>query len=272
MPPPKTEKEVRGFLGRLNYIARFISHLTATCDLIFRLLRKKNLGKWNEECDKAFEKIKQYLLNPPLLVPPVPERPLILYLTVTETAMGCVLGQHDETRRKERVIYYLSKKFTEYESRYTMIEKLCCALAWATKRLRQYMLYHTTWLISKLDPLRYICEKPYLSSRIARWQVLLAEYDIVYMTRKAVKGSVIADHLADHAMEDYEPLNFDFPDEDVFAIEEEKSDWWVMYFDGAVNVCGNGAGAVIISPDKKQYPVSIKLQFGCTNNTAEYEA
>nr|XP_034927083.1 G-type lectin S-receptor-like serine/threonine-protein kinase RKS1 [Populus alba] len=31
-------------------------------------------------------------------------------------------------------------------------------------------------------------------------------------------------------------------------------------------------GAVIISPDKKQYPVSVKLQFGCTNNTAEYEA
>nr|XP_034900655.1 LOW QUALITY PROTEIN: uncharacterized protein LOC118038417 [Populus alba] len=272
MPPPKTEKEVRGFLGRLNYIARFISHLTATCDPIFRLLRKKNPGIWNEECDKAFEKIKQYLLNPPLLVPPVPERPLILYLTVTETAMGCVLGQHDETGRKERAIYYLSKKFTEYESRYTVVEKLCCALAWATKRLRQYMLYHTTWLISKLDPLRYICEKPYLSSRIARWQVLLAEYDIVYMTRKAVKGSVIADHLADHAMEDYEPLNFDFPDEDVFAIEEEKSDWWVMYFDGAVNVCGNGAGAVIISPDKKQYPISVKLQFGCTNNTAEYEA
>ena len=86
-----------------------------------------------------------------------------------------------------------------------MIEKLCCALAWATKRLRQYMLYHTTWLISKLDSLRYICEKPYLSSRIARWQVLLAEYDIVYMTRKVVKGSVIADHLADHAVEDYEP-------------------------------------------------------------------
>jgi ribonuclease HI len=92
------------------------------------------------------------------------------------------------------------------------------------------------------------------------------------MTRKAVKGSVIADHLADHAMEDYESLNFDFPDEDVLAIEEEKLDWWIMYFDGAVNVCGNGAGAVIISPDKKQYPVLVKLQFGCTNNTVEYEA
>ena len=81
MPTHKIEKDVRGFLGRLNYIAWFISQLTTTCDSIFRLLR-------NEECDEAFEKIKQYLLNPPLLVPPVPERPLILYLTVTETAMG----------------------------------------------------------------------------------------------------------------------------------------------------------------------------------------
>jgi ribonuclease HI len=100
----------------------------------------------------------------------------------------------------------------------------------------------------------------------------LDEYDIVYMTRKAVKGSAIADHLADNAMEDYEPLDFDFPDEDVLSVAEEKLDWWTMYFDGAVNVCGNGAGAVIISPDKKQYPISVKLQFGCTNNTAEYEA
>jgi len=80
------------------------------------------------------------------------------------------------------------------------------------------MLYHTTWWISKLDPLRYIYGKLYLSSQIARWQVLQAEYDIVYMTRKAVKGSVIHDHLADHAMEDYEPLNFDFPDEDVLRL------------------------------------------------------
>ncbi|XP_052312616.1 uncharacterized protein LOC112328848 [Populus trichocarpa] len=273
MSSPKTEKEVRGFLGRINYIARFIAQLTTTCEPIFRLLRKKNPGTWNEECEEAFNKIKHYLQNPPLLVPPVSGKPLVLYLTVTEAAMGCVLGQHDETGRKERAIYYLSKKFTECEARYTEIERLCCALVWAAKRLRHYMLYYTTWLISKVDPLRYICNKPFLSSRIARWQVLLAEYDIIYMTRKAVKGSAIANHLADNAVEDYEPLDFDFPDEDILSIEkeEEKTDWWTMFFDGAVNVYGNGAGAVIISPDKKQYPVSVKLHFECTNNTAEYE-
>ena len=273
MPAPKTEREVRGFLGRLNYIARFILQLTVTCELIFRLLRKKNPGTWDENCQKAFDKIKQYLQKPPLLVSPVHGRPLILYLTVTESAMGCVLGQQNESRRKEQAIYYLSKKFTECESRYSMVEKLCCSLVWSAKRLRQYMSYYTTWLISRMDPLKYIFEKPYMSSRIARWQVLLAEYDIIYMTRKSVKGSAIADHLADNAIEDYEPLNFDFPDEDVLVTEkEEKSGWWAMYFDSVVNVSGNGACAVIISPEGKQYPISVKLHFSCTNNTAEYEA
>ena len=37
---PRTEKEVRRFLGQLNYIARFISHLTASCEPIFKLLKK----------------------------------------------------------------------------------------------------------------------------------------------------------------------------------------------------------------------------------------
>ena len=46
--------------------------------------------------------------------------------------------------------------------------------------------------------------------------------------------NVIIDHLVDHAVEDYEPLKFDFSDKDVLSIEEGKLDWWIMYFDGAM--------------------------------------
>ena len=91
-----------------------------------------------------------------MLVQPVQGKLLILYLTVHEKLIGCVLGQHDETGRKEQAIYYLSKKFTDYESRYSPLEKMCCALAWVAQRFRQYMLYHTTWLIAKLDPIKFI--------------------------------------------------------------------------------------------------------------------
>ncbi|XP_040950910.1 uncharacterized protein [Gossypium hirsutum] len=102
LPPPRTQKEVRGFLKRLNFIAWFISQLTEKCDPIFRLIKKHNLGIWDDGCQKAFDKVKHYLSNPPVLTPPSPDRPLILYLTVFDNSMGCLRGQHDGTGRKEK--------------------------------------------------------------------------------------------------------------------------------------------------------------------------
>ena len=104
-------------MGQLNYISRFIYHLTDKCDLIFKLLKKHDFGEWDENFQKAFDKVKKYLSNPPILVPPISRRPLILYLAIHEKSMGCVLGQHDEIGKKERAIYYLNKKFIDYESR-----------------------------------------------------------------------------------------------------------------------------------------------------------
>ncbi|XP_050881388.1 uncharacterized protein LOC127084911, partial [Lathyrus oleraceus] len=257
MPAPRTEREVRGFLGRLNYISRFISHMTATCEPIFKLLRKDQAVEWNADCQMAFERIGQYLQEPPILIPPVQGRPLFMYLTVLEKSMGCVLGQHDETGRKEHAIYYLSKRFTDCETRYSLLEKTCCALAWAARRLRQYMICHTTLLISKMDPIKYIFEKPALTGRLARWQMLLSEYDIQYVSQKAIKGSVLSDYLANQPVEDYQSLKFDFPDEDIMVVKDceipgldegpEPGSRWKLMFDA-------------------------RLCFDCTNNIAEYEA
>lgn len=91
---PKIEKVVRRFLKRLNYIAQFISQLTTIGEPIFQLLRKNDLETQNEDCQEAFDKIEQYLHNPPWLVPSVLKRSLILYLIMT---IGCVLGQYDKT-------------------------------------------------------------------------------------------------------------------------------------------------------------------------------
>ncbi|XP_057969486.1 uncharacterized protein LOC131158636 [Malania oleifera] len=172
--------------------------------------------------------------------------------------MGCVLGQHDETGKKERAIYYLSKKFTDYESKYSDLEKTCCALVWTVSRLRQYTLYYSTWLISKMDPIKYVFEKPAVTGRVVRWQMLLTEYDISYVTRKAIKGSVIAEYLAERAVEDYQPMEFEFPDHDIDSLTQEEEDFeeWRMLFDGAFNVWGHGIGAVLISPDGKHYPMT----------------
>ena len=101
-----------------------------------------------------------------------------------------------------------------------MLEKTCCALAWAARQLRQYMLTHTTLLISKMDPIKYIFEKHALSERIARWKMILIEYDIQYTTQKEMKGYVLADHLAYQAIDDYQSMNFEFPDESIMLVTD----------------------------------------------------
>ena len=80
------------------------------------------------------------------------------------------------------------------------------------------MLSHTTWLISKMDPVKYIFEKLALTGRIARWQVLLSEFDIVYVTQKAMKGGALADYLAQQPLQDNRPMHPEFLDEDIMAL------------------------------------------------------
>ncbi|KAE8681343.1 Detected protein of unknown function [Hibiscus syriacus] len=226
--------------------------LTDNCDPNFRLLRKNSPGAWDENCQIAFKKVKEYLSNSPILMSLILGKPLFLYLSIFENSIWCVMGQNDESGRKERAIYYLSKKFTDCEVRYPPIEKVCCALVWDTKTLRQYML-------------------------LARWHMLLSEFDIEYVNQKAIKGSAISDFLANRTDESYEPLNFDFSDEDLMALSLEEVNTstdssWKMYFDGESNALGHGIGAILISPDGSHYPFTSRLNFDCTNNMAEYEA
>ncbi|XP_028215088.1 uncharacterized protein LOC114397182 [Glycine soja] len=92
--------------------------------------------QWDDNCQVAFERIKWCLMNPPMFVPSVPGRPLIMYMNVLDELMGCALGQHDESRKRERVVYYLSKKFIACEMNYSLLKRTCYALVWAAHHLR----------------------------------------------------------------------------------------------------------------------------------------
>ena len=111
---------------------------------------------WNEQCQEAFEKIKNYLIKPPILYAPVLEKPLLWYLTTTDTTMGALLAQYLEETRKENAIYYISKKMLPYEEKYSPLEKTCVALVWATHKLKHYMLAYKVLLITRMDPLKYL--------------------------------------------------------------------------------------------------------------------
>ncbi|XP_019105480.2 uncharacterized protein LOC109135213 [Beta vulgaris subsp. vulgaris] len=212
--------------------------------------------------------MKEYVSNPPVLMPPRPGEPLILYLTIKETALGALLAQYQEGTKKEVDIYYLSKKFLEYDTRYTPLEKACVSLVYATRKLRHHLQAHTTYMISRLDPIKYLFEKPILSERLARLHAMLSEFDIQCVSQKSVEGRVISEALAEGPVsrDEYDDA---FPDEYLCFIDNPQ---WCMYIDGASNRRGNGASVLFVDPDGVYIPFAFKLDFLTTNNTATYEA
>ncbi|XP_058784368.1 uncharacterized protein LOC131659152 [Vicia villosa] len=122
-----------------------------------------------------------------------------------------------------------------------------------------------------MDPIKYLFENPTLTGRIARWQMLLSEYDIQYRAQKAIKGSVLADHLAYQPIDDGQSLQDDFPDEEIMYLKSkdyeeplldegpDPESRWGLVFDGAVNAYGREIGAIIIMPQGSHVPFTARL-------------
>ncbi|XP_070054728.1 uncharacterized protein [Nicotiana tomentosiformis] len=110
------------------------------------------------------------------------------------------------------------------------------------------------------------------TGKLTKWQILLSEFDIIYVTQKAVKGQALADHLAENPVGgEYEPLKTYFPDEKVSFVGEditETYDGWRMFFDGAANFKRVGIGALLVSETGQHYPVSENLRIKHKNSTS----
>ena len=64
-----------------------------------------------------------------------------------------------------------------------------------------------------MDPLKYIFQKAMQTWKLDKWQMLLSEFDIVYVTQKGIKAQALAYHLAENPVDDeYEPLKTYFHD------------------------------------------------------------
>lgn len=154
-------------------------------------------------------------------------KPLILYIAACEHALGALLAQENE-QGKENALYYLSRRFINAEYNYSPIEKVCLAFVFAAQKLRHYFLAHQFRLISKADPLKFLMTRPMLSGSLAKWSLLLYEFDITYIPQNAFKGQALADFLAAHPVPGDQEISDDLPSEEVMVTQACAS--WQMYF------------------------------------------
>ena len=107
MSLPRTTKEVQSLTGRVVAFNRFVSKATDKYLPFFKTLKKA--FAWTEECEIAFQELKHYLSNPPLLSPSKEGEDLFLYLAVSITTVSAVLIR--EENRVQLLVYYVSQAF-----------------------------------------------------------------------------------------------------------------------------------------------------------------
>ena len=108
-------------IGRLAALGRFISRFTDRLKPFFTTLRGARRAEWNEECDRAFIAIKQYLIEPPILVSPEAGDTLYLYLATSDVAVSAALFKECGDV-KLRPVFFVRKSLTDAETRYTHLE------------------------------------------------------------------------------------------------------------------------------------------------------
>ncbi|CAL2270628.1 unnamed protein product [Prunus armeniaca] len=267
-PPPRTKKELQYFLGKVNFLRRFISNLAGKIQPLTPLLKLRDTERfvWGAEHQAALDDIKKYLSQPPVLMRPKRGKPLRLYILASEGFIGCLLAQNNESER-EQAVHYLSRTLNMAELNYSPIEKLCLALYFATTKLRHYMLPSGIQIISKTNLIKYMLTRPIIRGRIGKWTMALSEFTFQYVAQKSVKGQALADFLAHHSAQGQEEEL-----EVEIGMPCMEKNYWTMYFDGSSTETRSGAGVVIESPQGQRWQFAFQLDFKCTNNQAKYEA
>jgi hypothetical protein len=123
---------------------------------------------------------------------------LYLYLAVSEHSTSAVLVRQESSGEgiDQQPIYYISKTLLPAETRYLPIEKLALALVTAKRKLLPYFQSFTIIVVTEY-PLKAVLRKADLSNRLCKWSLELANFDIRYQPRTAIKGQVLADFVAE---------------------------------------------------------------------------
>jgi hypothetical protein len=178
MVPPTTKRELQQLIGKINFVRRFISNLSGHIKSFMDLVKIKADEEfhWGVEQQRAFEEIKEYLARPPVLVPPQQDMPFYIYLLVGDTSIALVVVQVYDG--KEKVVFYLSSRMLDTETRYPEIKKLCLCLFFTCTKLRHILLPVEVIVICKSDVIKHMLPTPVLKSRLGKWMFVLSEFNI----------------------------------------------------------------------------------------------
>ncbi|KAK3715036.1 hypothetical protein QZH41_002685 [Actinostola sp. cb2023] len=206
---PTTVKELRSFLGFVGYYRRFCKNFAAIAGPLHELVntclkelkehRKLKVSftqRWNSNCQKAFDTLKEKLTSPPVLGYVDFSKPFIVETDASNEGLGAVLSQEQDGQR--RVIAYASRRLASTErnpTNYSSMKLELLALKWAvTEKFRSYLLGSKFVVYTDNNPLKYL-NTAKLGALEQRWAAQLALFDFT-ITFRSGKSNANADGLS----------------------------------------------------------------------------
>src|SRR5205823_610550 len=161
------------FEEHLEHIEKILKKLKEV-----NLMLKLSKCKWRESQQKAFEELKEKLIQYPILSYPDYEKEFILITDASGRGLGAVLSQLND-KGKEIVIAYASRSLVQAEKNYPITDQECLAIMWAIEHFHKYLIGKKFMIITDHNELKTLkTAKIQTKERRERWIMELKQYDI----------------------------------------------------------------------------------------------
>jgi hypothetical protein len=161
-------------------------------------MKSAEVFQWGPAQQKAFEELKQYMMDLTTLTPPSLGAPLLLYVAASHSAVSVALVQEklDGQVKKQAPVYFVSEVLSFSKKNYTELEKVLYAVLMASRKLRHYFqAYHI--IAPSSQPLKDIIRNKEATGRIGKWATELNEFTIDYVHRSSIQSQALADFIDD---------------------------------------------------------------------------
>ena len=222
-PQPKSKKNVRQFLGKINFYYKYLENAVKVLEPLHNLLRKDTPFIWSETCDNAFQNVKKYLCSSPILQIYDYEKPVYIFTDASGEGFGAVLKQPKENNELHPVAYF-SKKLSPAQKKKKAIYLECMAI-------KEAIIYWQYWLIGRKfivitdhKPLESLRVKARTDEELGDLVYYLSQYDFILMYSPG-KGNVEADTLSRNpVLEHFEGNEDILTVVNLITVEEIKND------------------------------------------------
>ena len=196
MVRPTNPKGIKQYLGFVGYYRKFIPKYSDIAKPLTELTKLDITFEWTEECQKAYDLLKEYLLKEPVLKYPDPELPYILYTDASKYAWAGVLTQayvhtiEDKEKEIHHPILYLSGLFKGSQMNWATLTKEAYAIYMCVKKLHVYLEGGDNTIRSDHLPLKKFLTRDTANNKVRNWAVELEGYRLKFEYIKGIKNTL----------------------------------------------------------------------------------